>query len=137
MKPSRSRSKGRLARVGSAFFEDRSGFAPDQLGATGAEAPVAAEGQLVGPAVGGAVAALHRLDAQRIAHAEGADRDRPEEGAEVVAEAQVEPEAARLGLQVVHRMELEEAGHGVVLATTRPIVTAWLVRCERGVSTPR
>ena len=51
-----------LAGVGPPLGDDGRGLAPDQLRPAGAEPLVAAERQLVGPAVGGAVAALHRLD---------------------------------------------------------------------------
>src|SRR5262249_61468816 len=72
-----------LAGVGAALVNDRGRLAPDQLGAAGAEAGVAAEGQLAGPAVGGAVAPLHRLDAQGVAGAERADGYRLKKRAEV------------------------------------------------------
>ena len=70
-----------LAGIGPAFRDDRGGLAPDQLGPAGAEAAVAAEGQLARAAVGLAVAALHRLDRQPVADAPAADLDRPEAAA--------------------------------------------------------
>src|SRR5207237_682871 len=105
-----------LPRVGAALLDYRGGLAPDQLRAAGAEAAVAAVGQLVGPAVRGAVAALHRLDAERVAGPQRADVDGPEEGAEVAAEAQVEAQPAALGFDVLDGAELEIAGHGGSLA---------------------
>ena len=80
-----------------------------------AEALVAAEGQFVGPAVEGAVAALHRLDAERVAGAQGADGDGPEQRAEVRTEAEVEAQAPALGVNVLHGAELEITGHGGAL----------------------
>src|SRR5262249_7808909 len=104
-----------LSRIGPAFLQDRGGLAPDQLGAAGAEAPIAAEGQLVRAAVEGAVAAFHRLDAQGVAGAQRADGHGAEQRGQVVAEAEVGPQPAALGLQVGQGVELEEAGQGGLL----------------------
>jgi hypothetical protein len=101
-----------LARIAPALVENGRGLAPKERGAPGAEAFVAAIGQLIGPAIEGAVAAFHRLDAQGIAGAEGSDLDRAEQGTEVVAEAEIEPQALSLGFEVVAGAELEEACQG-------------------------
>src|SRR5262249_43782238 len=70
---------------------------------------------LVGPAVERPVAAFHRLDAQGVASTQRADGNRTKEGAEVTREPQPESQGAGGGLQVVQRMELEEASHGRAL----------------------
>src|SRR5262249_47035184 len=101
--------------VGPALFENRSCLAPDQLGPTSAETAVATEGQFVGSAVEGAIAAFHRLDAQGVAGSQRTDRDGAKERAEVVAEAEIKAQALTLGLQFFHGAKFEIASQGADL----------------------
>lgn len=62
-----------LTRIGPGLLDDGGRLGPDELGAAGAEAPIAAQRQFVGPAVERTIAALHRLNAQPIADDERTD----------------------------------------------------------------
>src|SRR5262245_40786387 len=108
--------EGRLADqelpgIGAGLVDDRRRLAPDELGAAGAEALVAAKGKLIGPAVEGAVAPFHRLHAQRVAHGEWAEADRTKKGREVFLEAKPQPQTLRFGANVVETVKLEVARH--------------------------
>ena len=64
-----------LAGVGAAVLADGGGFEPDELGAAGGEALVAADGEFAGIAVELAIAAFHGMDGHGVAHGDGADLD--------------------------------------------------------------
>ncbi len=98
-----------LAGVGPALLHHGGRLAPDQLGAPGPKAAITADGQLIGPAIKGAVAALHGLDAQGVAGPQRADGDGPEQRTEVLAETQTEAELLTLGFEVSEGAEFEEA----------------------------
>ena len=100
-----------LPRIGAALFDDRGRFAPDQLGPAGAEAAVTADRQFVGRAVGGAVAALHRLHAEGVAGRQRPDRDRAKERGEVVGETEFEVKTVGLGFDVGDGLVFEIMGH--------------------------
>src|SRR5262249_22591230 len=76
-----------LARICPALFDDGRGLSPNQLGAARAETAIAAKRQFVRPAVERAVAALHRLNTERIADAKCADIYRAEQRSEIVGES--------------------------------------------------
>src|ERR1700738_5150746 len=101
-----------LARIGAAVLNDRSCLAPDQLGAAGAETAIAAKRQLIGAAVERAVAALHGLNAERVAGAERADGYGTKEGTEIALEPDAQAETPAFFLERFLRMEFEVARHG-------------------------
>ena len=100
-----------LPRIGPALFDDGGRLAPDQLGPAGAKAAVAADGQLVGRAVGSTVAAFHRLHTQGVADGQRADGGRAKERGEVVGEAEIEVKTVALGFEIGDGLVLEIVGH--------------------------
>ena len=101
----RVRADAELVRVGPALRRHRHGLAPpDQLGATTAEPRPAASDQVGGPAVAGAVPALHRQDRPTIADVERSGRavvhgqsvGQWPRGVDLVVERQVETEGGQV-----------------------------------------
>lgn len=75
-----------LAGVGAAFRDNRAGFKPDQFGSACAKAAIAPESQFARIAVKIAIAALHRMDGERISNtpcpaSEAGDIERPRKNA--------------------------------------------------------
>src|SRR5262249_26266745 len=103
------------AGIGACLGNDGAGFAPDQFGPAGTEAPVSAERQLSRRSVGLAVASLHRLDRQAIPDAPGADCDRREEGGELVPEMKIQAQLPRVREQGFARFILEVSRHAGAL----------------------
>ena len=97
----RLRADEELARVRPPFGDDGGRFAPDELGAAGAEALPAAEGQFARAAVQGGVAALHGVDRQPVARGERADAQRLEEEVYPVGEVDLEPSPVDVGAKLV------------------------------------
>src|SRR5262245_23748538 len=81
-----------LPRVGPPLVEHRGRLAPDELGPAGAETAVTPKRQLIGPAVGRAVATLHGLDTEPVAGTQRADGHRLKQRPQVIAKAKVETE---------------------------------------------
>ncbi len=69
-----------LAGVGAAIFADGGGFEPYELRAAARKTFVAADGQLVGTAVGRSVTAFHGVDRDGVAHLEPGHAHRAGEG---------------------------------------------------------
>src|SRR5690348_10067554 len=63
-----------LPRVSPRFFKNGRRFAPDEFGTAGTETLVTPECQFIRPAIQRAVAAFHRLNAQRVACAQESQR---------------------------------------------------------------
>jgi hypothetical protein len=85
---------------------------PDQLGPAGAEPLVAPDGQVAGGAVRVPVAPLHRLDRHPVADRAAAERVRPEQGGEVLRQAEIQPPRLGIGEEGSRRLVLEETGQG-------------------------
>ncbi len=90
-----------LARVGAPAVQDRGGLEPDQACAAASEALVAAEGQRLGAAVGGAIAALDRVDADRVGHAQRSGVLRRCEGRQIGGVGESEAEFVELRLDLL------------------------------------
>ena len=90
-----------LARVGTALLHDRDRLCPDQSGAATGEAVIPPQGQCVRTAVRRAVAALHRLDGDRVGAGFTADLHFPAQHVHVFAQRQRNIQLVELGLQLI------------------------------------
>ncbi|OPZ24734.1 MAG: hypothetical protein BWZ02_02779 [Lentisphaerae bacterium ADurb.BinA184] len=90
-----------LARVRAGFAEHGGRLEPDQPGAAGRVAAVAAEGEGAGGAVVAGVKALHRVDGKTVGQLETAHSHALAQDAQVGVDRQVEPEAGNLGAQLI------------------------------------
>ena len=90
-----------LARVGTALLHDRDRLCPDQPGAAPGETVVPPQGQRVRTAVRRAVAALHRLDSDRVGTDFAADLHFPVQHVHVFAQRQRHIQLVELCLQLI------------------------------------
>ena len=90
-----------LARVGAPFLDDRNCLRPDQPGAAFGEPVVPTQGQRIRTAVCGAVAALHRLDGDRVGAGFATDLHFPVQHVHVFAQWERHIQLVELGLQLI------------------------------------
>ncbi len=99
----------KLTGIGPAFGDDRAGLPPDQLGPAGAEAAVAAEGQLARRAIGLPVAAFHRLNRQPVANPAASDIQRLQKRREIGAQFHSQAKCSGRGEEILTRLVPEIA----------------------------
>jgi len=105
----------------------RRGLEPEQPRPAAGETQVAAARQRVGPAVGRAVASLHGVDGQGVGRLLGADAHPAGQGAQIVANRQIEPQLGDARRERVQRSEAKAlVGHGHLLGRDEGAATlAW------------
>src|SRR5262245_29614333 len=106
-------SEPQLAGIGPSFLNHRGRLAPEELGAARAKSAITTKRQLIRPAVERPVAALHRLNTERIADAELPDIHTAEQRTEIVREAEVKPETFGFRFEFGPRSEFEVARQGI------------------------
>ena len=93
----------KLAGIGPALANHRGGLDPEQSRAASGEAPIAAESQCVGRAVGRAVAPFHRQHHKPVGQRELADLERLEQGCKIVRKLQIQSQPRDVAAELVGR----------------------------------